>query len=611
MNNFLRHVFLVAAVVLTATVRPPKVTADDCSHSCGRSHRVCRMQAVLAAKACLRGCGSDAAALQCKAGCYHTFRAARTACRASRADCTTNCPTAAAEADTCATGCGGDARGCFDDALSTGKTCVLGCTADTPTGLAGCLEDCASKVRRRGGACLATLQGCLSECQGTESGACFDTIAMQCTAESCGPEQACSQPNEFCSSRCGSVPPSGMCFDPTTKQCTQQTCSPTQPCAEANQTCVRECPPPRPHGTCFDTVTQQCMDEPCFPEVGCSVANQVCTLQCPRPPQCVSVPCGGRCIVSSPCPPGGPCPEVEDVLLGQCALDSAGSCQCAPPSPRPTRTPRPTPTPQCTGETCGGPCIISYPCAADGQCPDAPVRRGECASTTSGACECVPIELTPRPTPTPQCNSNACGGPCVIRSSCAGSEICPDAVIRGQCSAAADGSCQCVPGPTPTPACATDADCSDDNPCTADRCREGVCKHACLCLTEAGEQTCCPGPSALCVNPCGADAAGTCGGFCPLGAKCEASTISNAACACVSGPGGPCGGNVFAPPPVCAPALVCQRSAPDVTGYCEKADCVPLFASGCSETADCCKPCEDGTDAPCGVCVNGTCEGAP
>src|SRR5262249_21660916 len=139
----------------------------------------------------------------------------------------------------------------------------------------------------------------------------------------------------------------------------QQTCSRTQPCAQANQTCVRECPPPRPQGVCFDTITGQCTGQSCALDGSCAGANEICTLQCPRPPQCTSVPCGGPCALSPPCPSSGACPKI--VLVGECALDANGSCACVQPSPQPTRTPRSTPTPQCNSVPCGGACLISSP----------------------------------------------------------------------------------------------------------------------------------------------------------------------------------------------------------------------------------------------------------
>ena len=256
--------------------------------------------------------------------------------------------------------------------------------------------------------------------------------------------------------------------------------------------------------------------------------------------------------------------------------------------------------------------IVAVPCPAGKACNVIEEGMGRCEVSSTGSCDCVPMPVTPPPTATPQCGGSECSGTCVIELPCPPGGPCPGAVALGQCGLGSDGSCQCMlgAGATPTPACATDSDCNDNNVCTSDHCVNGVCEIVCICLNAAGE-SCCSGPASLCVAACGADAAGSCGGSCPVGANCQASPSSNATCSCVSGPGGPCGGNIYAQPPVCAPGLVCRQALPDVVGFCEKPNCVPLFASGCSDTSDCCQPCENGTHAPCGVCLNGTCEGAP
>ncbi len=842
--------------------------AQQCTSSCSRARGVCAMQARTALSGCLHGCAFGD--FQCRAACMTSWRAARAICRATRTDCMTTCPPAAASAGAasamipCTTGCSATAKSCFADVLAMGAACADGC------GAAGgepksCLEQCAAAIGAKSATCLAAFQGCVVGCQGQGAGACFSTVAMECTAQPCGPGQPCVQPEEFCSERCATTPSSGTCLDLATGECTTATCSPNQPCAATGQTCVPLCPPPTPQGKCFDPAARACTEQVCDTAHGCVLANQICTLQCPMRtpvPQCAGVPCEGSCALLPPCPSGAPCPEFPS-RVGQCVSDSAGVCGCVPASPPPTRTPqptqtlqcdaaacggpcaialpfpcpdgkvcaspdlvlqgqcaitaagscdcmpvRPTPletsTPQCGGDRCGGPCLIGPICPpgalcpepafvlrtgtctaeADGSCQCAPVSpaptttprptrtpqcnsgacdgpctidvpfvcpdgeqcrrpndaaiQGRCASAADGSCDCLPIAPTPPATPTPQCSGPMCGGPCVIGPPCPPGKICPAvefAVGRGECALDANGGCQCVPvsppatrtpqptrtpqcsgaicggdctisfpfpcpagapcdapsapdlqgqctiiedgscecvpvqptppatptpqcsdamcggscvvgptcppgkvcparalvvrpgqcmidaagacecvavaPPTPTPGCASDADCKDDNACTADRCVNGECEHDCLCLSSNGGEACCPGPSALCVASCGSDATGTCGGFCPTGASCEAAASANGGCGCVSGPGGPCGGNILAPPPVCAPGLVCHQSLPDVTGYCEKPDCVPLFTSGCSHTSDCCEPCGNGTIAPCGVCINGTCEGAP
>ena len=189
----------------------------------------------------------------------------------------------------------------------------------------------------------------------------------------------------------------------------------------------------------------------------------------------------------------------------------------------------------------------------------------------------------------------------------------PDPVgCLGGCAAAAEtGAAKCAtafdacvgrcrPSTTTTTTlpgqpCTSDMQCNDGDPCTADHCDNGVCEHACVCLDASGAPNCCPGPSNLCVRPCaadasgvcggvcpgageictanggscgctpiappcGVDAAGMCGGMCPTGATCEPlSAAGTSPCQCVSGLGGPCGGNLFPLPPICGAGLVCQH----------------------------------------------------
>jgi len=163
--------------------------------------------------------------------------------------------------------------------------------------------------------------------------------------------------------------------------------------------------------------------------------------------------------------------------------------------------------------------------------------------------------------------------------------------------------------------CQTDADCNDGNGCTHDACVNRTCVHVCICLAANGVPACCPGPAALCVRPCGSDASGACGGRCPSGATCEP-VPGGTTCGCVSGLGGPCGGNIFAPPPVCATGLVCQQSNPDATGVCVATTtttlpCIPFFEPGCTLTSVCCQPCGAGIIEHCAVCLQGECVGAP
>jgi len=606
----------LAVVALAPLALPSFARAQECTTGCAHGRVVCSMQARTGRAACMQSCTFGD--VRCHSACVKAARSARATCRTARADCATTCPAAATSSPSCAVDCSTAAKACFADVLTTGTTCVESCKESDGSDLKSCLEQCAATIGRSGAICLATFEGCLIGCQGQATGACFSTTAMECTAEPCGPGQACSQPDAFCSERCSTPPPSGTCLDLGTRQCTNETCSPAQPCGGPGQVCVPVCPLPIPQGQCFDPTTNDCTDQPCDLSHRCPLENQLCTLQCPRRtpvPQCAGVPCEGPCAIDPPCLPNQPCPKYPS-RLGQCMPDAAGNCGCVAGSPPPTPTPQPTPMSPCEDPACGGPCvvIVPVPCALGAICngPRIAELKGQCTVSANGQCNCVPVFPTPPATPTPQCNSAACGGPCFFSPRCPPGFACPAVVLAGHCDLAADGSCGCMPDAreTPTPGCAADADCGDDNACTADRCVNGVCEHACLCVSAGGEQACCPGPAAFCVTPCGSDATGACGGACPFGASCE-STATNSGCGCVSGPGGPCGGNIFAPPAVCAAGLVCHQTVPDATGYCEKPNCVPLFTSGCSETSDCCEPCGNGTHAPCGVCSNGVCEGAP
>jgi hypothetical protein len=227
---------------------------------------------------------------------------------------------------------------------------------------------------------------------------------------------------------------------------------------------------------------------------------------------------------------------------------------------------------------------------------------------------------------------DACVGACGCPGGCDDGNPCTlDRCVQGMCTheclcVGPGGAVTCCPGPglcpvstttttttttLPGQPCTTDAECDDGNPCTADRCVGGTCEHLCLCVDPTGALTCCPGPAALCTRPCGPEASGMCGGTCPAGATCESLATGSATCGCVSGVGGPCGGNTLAPPPVCAPGLVCQQSNADATGVCVTPTCIPFFATGCTQTSDCCEPCTVLQRAPCAVCLQGQCVGTP
>jgi hypothetical protein len=227
-----------------------------------------------------------------------------------------------------------------------------------------------------------------------------------------------------------------------------------------------------------------------------------------------------------------------------------------------------------------------------------------------------------------ECRPGTCsktGGTCVTKP-----PACPDyflpvcgcdgTTFSNDCFRRAAGACKAHDGAC-GPGCQSDADCDDHNGCTVDRCVDGTCEHLCVCVAPASGATCC-GPGPLCVTTttsttlpslCGGPEDATCGGSCPFRSTCEPTPTPTTVggCRCVSSEGGPCGGNIDMPPAVCGPGLVCQQSNPDATGVCVVPGCIPLFTSGCTQTPDCCEPCSRLGRAPCGVCINGFCSGAP
>jgi hypothetical protein len=282
--------------------------------------------------------------------------------------------------------------------------------------------------------------------------------AAECD-QSCEPGTSCGQFScgletvqgvcESTSSGCVCVPPPCVFLTPTP---TPTSPTPPQPCSAA--ACEGPCTLPIPCplgvgcpmqlGQCESSASGECE---CVPVVPTPFATPT--------PQCNAVPCGGDCTISFPCTNGPPCPEVP-VRLGHCESTSTSTCECVPIGP----TPLPTPTPQCASASCGGSCTISFPpipCPRPGVC-NGPVLLGQCEVTGSGDCKCVPVSPTPTATPTPQCTGDTCGGPCVITFPCPAGLACPDLAQLGQCQSSATGACECMPVgstplPTPTPEC--------------------------------------------------------------------------------------------------------------------------------------------------------------
>jgi hypothetical protein len=531
MRSTLGVTILLAVAIATASVSlPRRASGDPCSGGCVQGKAVCHRQARTSLNACKARCASGASRKACRHACRKAGAAARSACGTSLADCQDSCPPSPVPPGTCVAGCGTDARTCFGKVGAGGKSCILGCNAGDPNDRADCFEHCAAALQTGAAHCLAVFGTCVGSCAGGVSGNCLDTIARECTDQACSPSQPCAMPNEFCTARCAPPPSSGTCFDTRTRQCTDQTCTIDQTCP-SNELCVLHCPPPLPTGTCFNRRTQQC-GAACSPVQPCSAAGafiepetEICIPQCPPPlpsGTCLdptTAQCGGSCAPTAPCP--------QDQL-----------CVPACPLPPPTGKCFSTVARQCTQESCSP----RQPCTQRDefctlQCP--PLPEGQCLAMTTGQCT------------TQSCSPTA---PCPLEQVC---------VIQCPSLSSTTTTSTTLPGSP----CRTDVDCDDGDGCTHDACLNGTCVHVCLCLTADGASACCPGPAALCVRRCGTDVEGVCGGLCPLGATCE-TVADGTTCGCVSGLGGPCGGNLFAPPPVCAPGLVCQQASPDVTGVC-------------------------------------------
>jgi hypothetical protein len=299
------------------------------------------------------------------------------------------------------------------------------------------------------------------------------------------------------------------------------------------------------------------------PAVGAVATPTPAPRAFPIQSDCSSVsPCGGACAVCPPCTPGAPCP-MGPCLLGQCEMRMSGDCECLPVVP----TPPATPTPQCSAVPCGGDCTISFPCIGGPPCPEAPVRLGQCESTSSGSCECIPVGPTPMPTPTPQCTGATCGGPCTISFAplpCPRPGVCNGAnvpVLSGQCEMTASAECACVPvSPTPTA--------TPTPQCTGDTCA-GQCTIAFPCPPNAA----CPDLVQL--GQCESSATGTCACV-PVGSTPVATATPECS-------GGACSGScvISFPPFPCPPGKLCNGpDVPVLPGQCElnasgDCECVP------------------------------------
>ncbi len=392
---------------------------------------------------------------------------------------------------------------------------------------------------------------------------------------------------------CSNSPCGGDCIlcPPCTPglPCPEMACVPGQcQTASGSCVCVPGVPSPTPSpATCDQNCApgSRCGDFPCGPGVcvssgsACVCVPPPCAFPTPTPP-CDSAACGGDCTISVPCPNGPPCPEAPE-LLGQCVTTSTGGCECLPIGP----TPPATPTPQCTGATCGGPCTVAFspfPCPPGMACP---IVTGQCEMDPSGTCACVPVVPTP-PTPVPQCSSAACSGKCVIEPPPFPFPPGAFCVGMGECQTTATGECECVPLPTPTAGPST--------PTPTPQCAGVPCGGS--CITDSALFPCPLGvPCRGAIGQCETDPSGNC--------ECVPIVPTPPATPTPQCTGDSCGG----PCTITFPPLQCPRP-----GICSGAE-LPVISGQCAMTGAggcACIPVSPTPRAtPTPECSGATCEG--
>jgi len=180
------------------------------------------------------------------------------------------------------------------------------------------------------------------------------------------------------------------------------------------------------------------------------------------------------------------------------------------------------------------------------------------------------------------CNTNAdCGLPLLFYCECSSAGTCSS--IGGTCQRYGPGI-MCVDNFDPVCGC-------DDRTYSNDCWRRlgGACLlHRGACGAPTTTTTTIPAPTTtLPTGEC------TTNSDCDDSNGCSLDTCNDGACehACIcEGPSGP-------------------TCCPGPSNLC--AQCIPLFQTGCTTTDDCCEPCTVLGRAPCAVCINGECSGAP
>src|SRR5438552_4022574 len=356
---------------------------------------------------------------------------------------------------------------------------------------------------------------------------CFDLVAPVCGCDGNTYPNDCERLKAGVCKRRNGPCAAGQCFDTIQQQCTGHSCPAAQRCPLPSQFCVPVCPPPLPTGTCFDPAGGQCTDQSCSPSTPCPL-DEFCLAQCPPPTAMCFDTITGQCT-GQPCSPAQPCALPNEFCTPR----------CPPPPPPPT-----TPT------------LPPASCQADGDCGmdqfcECPVAT---CSKTGGTC-------VNEPQVCPEVFAPVCG--------------CDGTTYSNDCSRQGAGACKLHDGACQQ-TCQADADCDDGNPCTVDRCNNGMCEHECLCVGPGGALQCCPGPAAQCLPPttsttttlpgpltwfytCGDP---VCGGHGPHPgvSPCSPGAVAGAAC---SPEGATCD-----PGDSCNQLLLCATSDPTHGGMC-------------------------------------------
>ena len=242
----------------------------------------------------------------------------------------------------------------------------------------------------------------------------------------------------------------------------------------------------------------------CTDDLGCDDGDP-CTVDTCHGGTCAfQPPTGACCRGDEDCDDGDPCTR-DSCVGGRCMSGTFDQC-CSSAA-------------ECTGgslcstASCVDSVCVYQPvvgcCSADTDCFDADgctldvCNEGTCANPVKPNCCIHEGQCPPRPCHSPSCVSQICvyapvPGCCLSNKDCDDSNACTRDICREQrCSrqvSQLEGCCQSSSSCAPSPCreaeclshhcvfsearpgcCATDADCDDGDPCTANRCLEGNC----------------------------------------------------------------------------------------------------------------------------------------